>query len=245
MRFGVKTDKGRVRELNEDNYNMIAGYSGVPVSFIVADGMGGHNSGEIASKVAVDYVSNCILELTGMFSEKEDLSGIIRDIVEKANTAVYSLAKEQESTHGMGTTLILAMAFNKKLYIGHVGDSRAYIYRGENLIRITTDHSYIEELIQAGTLSIEEAENHPNKNIITRALGGAETIEVDTLVCNIKENDVFILCTDGLTNMVSEKEIKDIIESVDDPELACIRLVDLANEKGGEDNITVIMFKNE
>ncbi len=244
MRFGVKSDKGMVRETNEDSYNVIAGYSGIPVTFVIADGMGGHNSGEIASKMAVDSVSNSILKMKERFENQEDVSGILRAVIHEANTNVYAASNEHNENHGMGTTLIVAIVCQRTLYIGHVGDSRVYLVRNNSISQITTDHSFIEELVRNGTLTREEAENHPKKNIITRALGCSENIEVDTYSTDIKEDDIFVLCTDGLSNMLSNNEILNIVMNIDDPELASSQLLDVANTKGGEDNITVVVFKN-
>jgi PPM family protein phosphatase len=244
LRFGVKSDKGMIREINEDSYNIIAGYSGVPVSFIIADGMGGHNSGEIASKMAVDLVSEKILQIPEIPDFENRVSETIKCFIEEANKEVYEASKKNADNYGMGTTLIVALIHEKKLYIGHVGDSRVYLLRGNLLIRLTTDHSYIEELIKIGTLTREEAENHPKRNVITRALGCSEEIEVDLYISDIKESDLFILCTDGLTNMLEEEEISNIILENEDPETACSRLVNSANSAGGEDNITVIVIRN-
>ncbi len=244
MRFGVKSDRGKVREINEDSYNVIAGYPGIPVTFIIADGMGGHNSGEIASKTAVDYVSNYILQSPGSFLESEDLSPIVKKVMEEANTDVYKKSLEHEGDRGMGTTLIVTVVHNKKLTIGHVGDSRVYMIRDDSILRLTEDHSFIEELVKNGTLTREEAENHPNKNLITRALGCSDSIQVDTYKYDLKDDDVCVVCTDGLTNMLGEKEIKDIVLNSGDPEIACDKLIMEANERGGEDNITVIVFRN-
>jgi PPM family protein phosphatase len=244
LRYGVKSDKGNVRENNEDNYNVIAGYPGVPVSYVIADGMGGHNSGEIASKMAVEITCSYILQIPELLSQYEDITSIIKMIMEKTNAEVFLASNEQESTQGMGTTLIIAVANNKKLHIGHIGDSRVYLIREGAITQITTDHSYIEELVRNGTLSREEAENHPKKNLITRALGCIESVEVDTYESDIQDNDVFIMCTDGLTNMLGDDEIKNIIIKLNEPESACNELVKMANENGGEDNITVIIFKS-
>jgi protein phosphatase len=244
VRFGVKSDRGKVREINEDSYNVIAGYPGIPVTFIIADGMGGHNSGEIASKTAVDYVSNYILQSPGSFLESEDLSPIVKKVMEEANTDVYKKSLEHEGDRGMGTTLIVTVVHNKKLTIGHVGDSRVYMIRDDSILRLTEDHSFIEELVKNGTLTREEAENHPNKNLITRALGCSDSIQVDTYKYDLKDDDVCVVCTDGLTNMLGEKEIKDIVLNSGDPEIACDKLIMEANERGGEDNITVIVFRN-
>lgn len=244
MRFGVGSDRGKVREINEDSYNVIAGYSGIPVTFIIADGMGGHNSGEVASKAAVDYVSNYMLQSTVDFMESEDLTPIIKKVMEEANEDVYKKSLEHEVDRGMGTTLIVAVVHNKKLVIGHVGDSRVYMIRDGNIKRVTDDHSFIEELVRNGTLTREEAENHPNKNLITRALGCSDSIQVDTYTYDLKDDDVCVICTDGLTNMLDEKEIKDIVLNSENPELACDKLIMEANDRGGEDNITVVVFRN-
>jgi serine/threonine protein phosphatase PrpC len=244
MRFAVKSDKGMIREINEDSYNVIAGYSGVPVSFVIADGMGGHNSGEIASKMAVDSVSAQILENPHTLIDEAGILISIKEIMENTNRAVYEKSIGDEATKGMGTTLILAVMLNKKLHIGHVGDSRAYIIRDERIEQLTTDHSFIEELIKNGSISRAEAAVHPRRHVITRAIGCMEEVEVDTYSCNIKDNDVFLLCTDGLSNMLDDEEILSAISGTEDLHQACIKLVDMANECGGEDNVTVILFKN-
>lgn len=244
MEFAARSDKGMIREKNEDSFNIVWGHHGVPVTFIIADGMGGHNSGEVASKMAVDCISKSILEFSEIRIEEKDIPSFIKDIMERANKEILSVSKEQEENHGMGTTLITASVWGEKLFIGHIGDSRVYLVRKGEIQRVTTDHSYIEELVKNGTLTREEAENHPQKNIITRALGCFEEVKIDTYICDIKEEDYFILCTDGLTNMLSENEIKDIVSNNKDTELACDTLVRRANENGGEDNITVIVIKN-
>jgi protein phosphatase len=244
VRFGVKSDKGRIREINEDSYNIIAGYPGIPVTFIIADGMGGHNSGEVASKAAVDFVSDYILKSPQAIADSENVLLIIKEIMEKSNTHVYNKSLESETDSGMGTTLIVAVVNGKKLYIGHVGDSRLYLIREDKIERLTEDHSFIEELIKNGTLTREEAENHPNKNVITRALGCAQEVQIDTYSHELRDEDICIVCTDGLTNMLSEQEIKDIVLGNEEPQIACDRLVEQANLRGGEDNITVMVFKN-
>jgi len=172
------------------------------------------------------------------------LSPIVKKVMEEANTDVYKKSLEHEGDRGMGTTLIVTVVHNKKLTIGHVGDSRVYMIRDDSILRLTEDHSFIEELVKNGTLTREEAENHPNKNLITRALGCSDSIQVDTYKYDLKDDDVCVVCTDGLTNMLGEKEIKDIVLNSGDPEIACDKLIMEANERGGEDNITVIVFRN-
>ncbi|TYQ15623.1 UNVERIFIED_CONTAM: protein phosphatase [Acetivibrio alkalicellulosi] len=243
MRFAAISDKGRVRELNEDSYKVITEHEGLPDAFIIADGMGGHSAGEVASSVAVEFAKEYILNRPEIFSSNESILDGIRILTEETNRAVYDKAKECKENSGMGTTFITTVVLNKKLYIGHVGDSRVYLIRDGNINRLTIDHSYIEELIRNGSITREEAQNHPKRNIITRALGCGEKVMVDTLDVHINDNDIFVLCTDGLTNMLEEHEIMSIILDNDEPINCCSELVRLANEKGGDDNITVVVIK--
>ena len=244
MKYSAKTDRGTVREVNEDYYNIITGYPGIPATFIIADGMGGHNSGEIASQTSVEFISNAILETSGIFAEGTRIQETVKKLLLDANRAVYDKAAEIADNHGMGTTLIMAVIIGKIMYVGHVGDSRLYLIRDNKIKRITTDHSYIEELVRNGSITREEAEKHPNRHIITRALGCSEELEIDTYVCEMEADDYFVLCTDGLTNMLDEEEIKrTVVENY--PSKACEELVCSAIRNGGDDNITVIVIKNE
>lgn len=243
MKFGVKSDKGMVREINEDYVNVVTESPELPQAFIIADGMGGHNAGEIASKMAVDCISGYIKESLKQLANSEEISKSIEEMMQKANLEVYDKSKESEANYGMGTTLIVAVLYNGNIHIGHIGDSRAYLIREEKIERITTDHSYIEELIKNGSINREEAEKHPKKNLITRALGCSEDMLVDSYICEAREKDIFMLCTDGLTNKLSEAEIMDILLNNEDPQDACNELVRRSNEKGGEDNISVIVVK--
>ncbi|HAA43809.1 MAG TPA: Stp1/IreP family PP2C-type Ser/Thr phosphatase [Ruminiclostridium sp.] len=243
MRFAAISDKGIVRDVNEDSYRIITGQDGVPDTFIIADGMGGHSSGDVASNMAVDFAKDYILNNPEIFSSEDSVLEGIRNLIEEANRAIYEKASQSKETLGMGTTFILTVVLKDKLYIGHVGDSRLYLIRDNTIKKLTTDHSYIEELILNGSITREEAKNHPKKNIITRALGCNETILVDTLTSPVNKDDIFVLCTDGLTNMLSEYKIMEIILKNDDLNYSCNELVRLANEKGGEDNITVIIMK--
>ena len=245
VKFAVRSHSGMVREINEDSYNIIAAFPGIPATYIIADGMGGHNSGEVASKIAVDFASNYIMQNPRAFSGEEGTVETLRDMMKKANADIYAKSSEHGANFGMGTTMITVVVCGKKLCIGHVGDSRVYIIRDGRIQQITTDHSYIEELIKKGTLTREEAGSHPQKNVITRALGCSEDVEIDTHVLDIHPADCFVLCTDGLTNMLEEDEIRGVVEGSLNPEAACEELIRKANEKGGEDNITVIVIKND
>lgn len=243
MEFSVKSDLGLVRTINEDSYFVRANMDGLPDVFIIADGMGGHNAGEVASKTATDYAGELFnLKKEELFN-KEDILDIIVDIIDKANTKVFNMSKEKKENSGMGTTLIAAVLIENKLYIGHIGDSRVYKITEDEIKKITTDHSLVEELYKSGSLTKEEADKHPKRNIITRALGCGSSIEVDTYIEAVKENDIILMCTDGLTNMVNEEEIKKIVQDNIDLEGICGKLIEATNKYGGEDNATIIIFR--
>lgn len=241
MLIGVNSHKGKVRDKNEDYYNIVTKDSDTVAAFIVADGMGGHNSGEVASKMAVDCVTSKIKAYTELENEEEFVSDVLVSIIQTANKDIFEKAQNCADNFGMGTTLIVAIPINDKMHIGHVGDSRAYRIRDGKIHRITTDHSYIEELLRNGTINKEEAKIHPKKNLITRALG-SEELEVDYYLSDLQSEDIFIFCTDGLTNMVDEDTIENIC-STNEPQQACDKLIELANDNGGEDNITAIVVK--
>jgi serine/threonine protein phosphatase PrpC len=244
LKFAARTDRGRHRELNEDCFNIISGYSGVPEVFIVADGMGGHNSGEIASKTAVDFITGAILSSPGRLAPESAGGGEIKKLVEETNRYVYEKSLEAPENNGMGTTMTVAAAVCGTMYIGHVGDSRLYLIRNGNIKLISTDHSYIEEMVRNGSMTREEAKSHPRKHVITRALGCSAEVEADAYSFSMEDGDTYLLCTDGLTNMLGEDEILELAGE-NAPDAACEALVKSANDNGGEDNITVIVIKNE
>ncbi|WP_242842144.1 Stp1/IreP family PP2C-type Ser/Thr phosphatase [Ruminiclostridium cellobioparum] len=240
LKYGIRTDRGLKRQLNEDNCNVLVGYPGIPACFVIADGMGGHKCGEVASKQAVDSVCNLLLKADW---EKENISEMLSDIIVKVNDEIYNFSLLDEATQGMGTTLIITVLKNRKLYIGHVGDSRVYIIRENSIEKVTWDHSFIEELVKNGSITRDEAVNHPKRNLITRAVGYELGLQVDTYEIDLKDNDIILLCTDGLTNMLTEEEILDIIKNNEEPQDACDTLIQKANNNGGEDNTTVIVGK--
>lgn len=244
MEIGVKTSKGKIREINQDSY-YISDDENCPL-FIIADGMGGHKAGEIASRMAVEIISSSFLDqIKGSSSEMDDDSIItaIRNSIYKANDEIYRKSNEVEEYSGMGTTVTMAYENNGKLFIGHVGDSRAYLLRDNQLWQMTKDHSLVEELIKNGSITREEARFHPQKNIITRALGIDKEVEIDLIVKEKFKDDILILCTDGLTNMLNDDEIKELLISSDNMQKACDFMVQLSNEKGGLDNISVVAVK--
>lgn len=242
MFIGVSTDKGKVRKNNQDSY-FVSEDTELPL-FIVADGMGGHKAGEVASNMAVEIVKDFFIEKKEELKKnKVDILKFIRSAVEKANTIIYKKSIENDEFHGMGTTITMAYIFENKLYIGHVGDSRAYLLRNNKFIQITEDHSLVAEMVKKGSISEEEAECHPQRNIITRAIGTDDEVITDIIVEDIYKDDILLLCTDGLTNMMNDDEIKEILINKIDLQKNCNSLVKKANRLGGIDNVTVIAIK--
>jgi protein phosphatase len=242
--FGL-TDVGRKRKHNEDNYALDI-EEGL---FIVADGMGGHAAGEVASKITVETIAEFIAatrqkeEATWPFKYNHQLhfnSNRLAVAIEKANERVMSAVVAQPWLKGMGTTVVAGLLNEKLLSLAHVGDSRAYLYRGGELSLLTDDHSWVHEQVTAGILTEDEAKSHPLKNVVTRALGGGPTVSPDLQELHFSPGDVFLFCSDGLTTMLSDEEIRDCVAAGESPRDLCRHLVDLANEKGGVDNITVV-----
>lgn len=241
LRYSAKSDTGKTRPINQDCFKILDNEIDKPVFLIIADGMGGHNSGEVASKLAVESVSEYINRLYMSPNTEILLPHVIKDAMLYSNDIVFNKSKENNDFNGMGTTLILAAVINLKIYIGHIGDSRAYLLRNGEIRQLTTDHSLIEELVKSGSISRDEAENHPRRNVITKALGCTEDIQVDISDYDIISNDIILLCTDGLTKTMDNDDIKKIIKDARCPEIACEMLIKKANENGGEDNTTVVV----
>ena len=232
------TDKGRVREGNEDNF-----YAGKTV-FAVADGMGGHVAGEVASNLALKPIE----ELDGTtYPDPADATDALRAAIEAANANVIKEARANPDRAGMGTTLTAVIVRDDRIHLGHVGDSRAYLLRsGEAIDQLTTDHTLVEELVREGRLARDEIATHPQRSVITRAIGVDDRVEVDTLPpLVLQPGDQILLCSDGLTGPVDNDEITDILTSFTDGEEAVHQLIELANEHGGPDNITVVLLRVE
>jgi protein phosphatase len=225
-----RTDTGRQRQANEDSF-----FAGSQL-FAVADGMGGAQAGEVASRIAAESFEPAI---------RGDESGeaYLRSIAETANRRIHSIAQRDSTRSGMGTTLTAALVEDDEVSIAHVGDSRAYVYRDGNLRLLTSDHSLVEELRRQGRLTDEQAEDHPQRSIITRALGPEDAVEVDTMTFSARPGDVFLLCSDGLTTMIKDDRIAEILATADDLDAAVDQLVREANEAGGRDNITAVAFR--
>ena len=236
----AKSDKGNVRETNEDYFYISNSLDQIQL-FLLADGMGGYNAGEVASKMAVESARDYIHKHFAKNKDsKEKLEALLKDAVEYANSVVYKKAQSKEDLRGMGTTLDVCLIYNSRIYIGHVGDSRVYRIRKEFMRRLTKDHSYVQTLVDDGTITKEEAYSHPKKNMLTKALGCVETVEPDVYTKTFIKDDIILMCSDGLTNMIREENIYEIIKQ--DKENAIENLVKQANDNGGLDNITVVII---
>lgn len=238
------SDKGKVRDINQDAYYHLDDEQ-MPI-FIVADGMGGHKAGEVASNLAISTIRDYYEKnKEKMLNEKMFIPKFMNESMEYANEVLFKKSSEDEEFNGMGTTITMAIIFKDELYVGHVGDSRAYILRNDELIQITQDHSFVGELLRIGSITKEEAFNHPKKNIINRAIGTNESVKVDVVTRELEDDDIVLLCTDGLINMVSEERIIDTIKNTESTADVCNILANTANELGGIDNITIMIMKNK
>ena len=241
MQVFAKSDIGRERQLNEDFYYASADTDKIKL-FILADGMGGYNGGEVASKLSVESIRKYVYKnLDATIADEEYIKELLTEALKYANKVVFSESKGSESLNGMGTTTDCCLIFKRKLYIAHIGDSRVYRIRNDYMRKLTKDHSYVQQLLDEGKISKEEAIVHPKKNMLLKALGCTEEIEPDIIVKNFQKDDILVMCSDGLSNMLSEEDIKNIIK--EDINVAAEGLVEKANDNGGLDNITVIIVK--
>jgi len=237
------SDVGRAREINEDYFSVSYPNENIQV-FLLADGMGGYNGGEIASKLAVTTAKSYILtNYEKTEKDKKGLTELVRSASQYANMIVYDKAKEtgNENLRQMGTTLDICLIYQNKLYFAHVGDSRIYRLRKGYFRQLTKDDSYVQQLVDEGKITEEEAETHPEKNMLMKALGVSPYVEVDAEDRGFMKDDVILMCSDGLTNMVDDSEIAQIIK--ENPTDATKLLVQRANDMGGKDNITAIIIR--
>ena len=229
--YAVASDTGRRRRRNEDNYVV------APPLFAVADGMGGAQAGEVASRLAASALEA---------GDSDGLEGTKRidALIQEANRRIYDRASTDPTASGMGTTMTVALVEGMTVAIGHVGDSRAYLVRGEQMEQLTEDHSLVNELLKTGRLSEQEAQIHPQRSVITRAVGTDPDVDVDVFTIEAEEGDVFLICSDGLSDMVADEEILEVVHANrDDLDQAVKALVAAANRGGGEDNITAVAFR--
>jgi len=247
--YQAVTDVGRKRKGNEDSLFVNAEQN----LFVVADGMGGHAAGEVASKVAVDAINEFVCltggdeEITWPFGLDETISydgNRLKTAIRHANRKVLEATREKTEYEGMATTVAAVLVDGDCANLGHVGDSRVYLVRDGRISQLTSDHSWVNEQIQSGVISPDQARTHPLRNVVTRALGGKPDLQVDMQVHDIESGDILLLCSDGLTTMIPDEDIARVVAEADgDVEKAARALVASANAKGGEDNITVVLLR--
>jgi protein phosphatase len=231
------TDIGEKRRVNQDYvFCEVNPVGQLPNLFIVADGMGGHNAGDYASRFCVEYFTQKIRS-----GKNSSPIPLIETSIKETNEVLRSKAEEKTELEGMGTTFVVATIFDRTMYVANIGDSRLYVI-GKEIKQITEDHSLVEAMVKTGELNRDQARVHPNKNIITRALGANETVEPDFFEVSLEEKDIVLMCSDGLTNMLEDKLIEKIVRENDNPEIAAETLVREANKNGGKDNIAIIII---
>lgn len=235
-----KTDVGRVRSTNQDAFAYTE-LGGENFCAVVCDGMGGHVGGSVASEVAISAFQKQISIADEASLKNRDIESMLSSAVMRANEAVFSRSIIEPSLKGMGTTIVTVFSYDGKTFVAHVGDSRAYFFDGDKLVRLTKDHSVVQEMIDRGEISEEDAAKHPYKHVITRVLGIDTEVSVDVSPVDISSGGRILLCSDGLSNMLSDGEIEDILRLDVDPSDLCNILVDTANDNGGSDNITVVV----
>lgn len=232
------SDIGRKRQLNQDYVYMSETSVGtLPNLFIVADGMGGHNAGDYASKITVETILSEV-----SLSNETNPEKLLRDAITRANELVVAVASRAADLAGMGTTVVAATYKDRVLKVANVGDSRLYVVHDDGIEQITKDHSLVEEMVRLGGIAKDDARNHPDKNIITRAVGGKDTVEADFFTVELQDKDTVLMCSDGLTNMLEDEEIYSILKCERSIREKAQELVDKANERGGKDNISVILI---
>ena len=241
MNFFAQTDKGKIRKINEDSY-FARCYENSHLLAVVADGMGGHNGGKFASELAIKVIS----ESFDAFSQTKDVSSPRKikqnmiSAIKTANKQIFDKANKVDELSGMGTTVVMCYVKDNTAYVLNIGDSRLYLLNN-SITQITKDHSYVNELVEHGVLNIEDAKNHPQKNLITRALGTEKDVDADLYEVKIQKGDALLLCSDGLSNMLNDEEILNVIKDDSNFEISIKKLIDSANKNGGKDNITAIL----
>jgi protein phosphatase len=246
MRFYGLTDRGRQRQENQDNIFLPNPADELKL-FIVADGMGGVNGGDVASKDAIDCIMSYIrAEFNNINHETVEFESVINKAIIRANKYIYEKAKLYSQYKGMGTTLIVVIFFRNKIHIGHVGDSRVYRLRKHIIRQLTKDHSYVQTLLTEGTITKEQAKTHPQKNVLLKALGPEKNVEPDIFTKGFIKDDIILLCSDGLTNMLGDADIYEtIMKYRNDLNKACEALINNANMLGGLDNISAVIISND
>lgn len=230
------SDVGNFRKINEDyvNYHI----DETKRIYVIADGMGGHNAGDVASKLAVENTINYLNSIDDIKDMELELKNAIYD----SNNKIYKLSRSNDELSGMGTTITASLIMNDEMIIANVGDSRCYIIKDKEIHKVTKDHSLVQQLIDEGSITEDEGYSHPNKNIITRALGTKDSVAIDTYKMSLNGIIKVIMCTDGLSNLIKEDEIYNIVMNSSN---CCFELIELCKSRGGKDNISVIVFEGE
>lgn len=242
MIYGVCSDIGKTRTVNQDLY-YYSEFKELPL-YVVADGMGGHNGGETASYLAVKTITEMVkVSKDDIINNEIQVPKFLSNMFDNANKTIFDEGNANKGLQGMGTTLTAMCFIDKSVVIGHVGDSRAYLFKEDKIVQLTKDHSLVAELVRNGSISEDEAKEHPQRHIITRAVGTDVDLKYDMFEREVESGDVYLLCSDGLTNMLSDQEISNVIKEINDPQEVCERLVNMANQSGGDDNITVLIVK--
>ena len=235
MNYGTVSITGKVRDKNEDNY-LVSDRGKIHI-VAVADGMGGHKAGDVASSTAIKVIKNYDFGIN-------DIVGDVKDCINIVNDKILKKSDNHPEYKGMGTTLTLGIINNNYLVLGHIGDSRAYLYHNDFLEQITDDHSYVADLLRQGVITEEEAENHPKKNLLLRALGLEEEVEIDIIEQELSDQEILLLCSDGLTNMKNDEQIQSVLSKDLKLQEQAELLSDKANAAGGYDNITAVLYQN-
>lgn len=241
MQIFAKTDKGKVRSTNQDSFYINTLSDGSALA-VVCDGMGGANAGDVASRTAVEIISNYVVNSYSPTMNSDDIVKLITNAVMSANIEIFDMSQKNELLKGMGTTAVIAVVRDGSAVICNVGDSRAYLVNGE-LKQITRDHSVVQSLVESGDLLPEQAINHPEKNVITRALGVEENVITDSYIVDFSNDSKILLCTDGMSNFVSSETLLKIINNNETDKITAL-LIDEANFGGGKDNITVAVISH-
>lgn len=241
MKVYSKSDIGLVRKSNQDYFDT-GWFSKESLFAIVCDGMGGANGGSTASHNAVDFIANSIKKFDPDKLSCDEIKNLMLKITQDVNRKIYEIAKQNTSLLGMGTTIVFLIISNGIAHFVHAGDSRAYVISNNVITQVTKDHSIVQELVESGKITKEQAQHHPEKNVITRALGVYENLDLDYFQYELSENDVILICTDGLTNYLNDTELLNVIEEFGD-ERAVDEYISKANDCGGNDNITAVLIR--
>jgi protein phosphatase len=242
MEYAYLTDPGKVREHNEDSVIIVKNHNNEYL-LAVADGMGGHRGGEIASSIAISHIGKSFREL-GKLGNKEDAILWIKNVVSEANVQIYKYTEENPESSGMGTTIVLSLLTDEYLLFGNIGDSSGYVYKDKQIHKITNDHTLVNLLLKSGEITEEEAKDHPRKNVLMKALGATTNVEMDIFDVETDVEGIF-LCSDGLTNMLEDEQIAKVLNEETTAEEKMNKLIIKANNRGGTDNISVAFLKKD